>query len=192
MYIIQEYMIKITYYFLLTTFFSMAFSWSANNSANEANWLNIVQKRLELEQKPVDDFLNEAKPEKKKSALDNALLFYKKEFNELYNEIMSIFQESDDWLMLRQYLMKSNKALEEKYNQLNEKYLVKQGISQKELESYESDLESYYKDAMEMFKKVITEGQTKEVKLRKEEIQELKKERRKKPGVESSIWTEED
>lgn len=191
MYIIQEYMIKIAYYFLLTTLFGVAFSWGANNSTYEANWLKIVQKRLELEQKSVNSFLEEVKPEKKKGALDNGLLFYKKEFDALYDEIMTIFKESDDWITLREYLIKSNKSLEEKYKQLNDKYLIKQGLSEKELEGYETEIESYYTDAMEMFQKVITEGQTKEVKLRKEEIKEIKKERRKKPGVES-VWTEEE
>lgn len=162
---------------------------------NNSNWLTIVQKRLELEQKQVDGFLSGVKPEGIKKALDNALLFYKKEFDDLYKEIMTIFKESDDWIALRKYLKEKNEALNKKYEQINNKYLVKQGmsgkISENELKSYEDELKVYYNEMMEMFKKVITEGQTKEVKLRKEGIQEIKKERRNKPQVES-IWTEEE
>lgn len=169
-----------------------------SDASHEGNWLVIVQKRLELEQKPVETFLKKGMPGSKKQvlALNNAMTFYKNQFDELYNALMIIFKESDDWISLREYLIQNKKMLDDKYNQLRTEYITKlpkkRGISSTELSSYEAGVKDYYNLMMEALKKVVTDGQAKEVALRQKEIKAMKKqERQKKLGIEEPIRTEE-
>lgn len=184
-------MIKIPFTYLLVTLTGFAFAFGVNDSAPEGNWLSIVDKRLKLEQEPPSVLILEVKPEMKKSALDKALeKDYHPGFTSLYDEIMQIFQEGEDWSSLRQDLEGHNRILNGKYQQLKNQYLDKQTLSDAEIKNYESELKAYYNQGMDAFQKIITEGQSKEVELRKKERQKLRREKLKSPGIEE-VWTEE-
>lgn len=191
-------MIKISCYPLIFILLSLVYALGAENQSHEANWLAIVQKRLELEQKPVDTFLSRAKPGNKEHALalNDALFFYNKQFDELYNDLMVIFKESDDWIALRDYLVQNKKVLDDRFKHMESEYIGKfqrkHEIYNTEIASYLTSVKNYYEFMMEVLKKVVTEGQAKEVELRKKEIKKLKKQERvKKLTIEETIRAEE-
>lgn len=188
-------MIKIRFYPLFLVLLGIVSVSGVAYALHESNWLSIVQQRLELEQKTVDVFLKGVQPDDKKTALDNAVLFYKNKFETLYKELMVIFQENDDWKELREYLVENSKILDVKYDQLRRSYAAqvssKSKITDNALEKYQADVSSYYENMMEVLKKVVTDGQAKEVELRKVEMKQLRQqERRKKLEEQSSVWNE--